>query len=78
MWLEQFPKGDVPHRVFSAVWPFGYRARLTPRLEVIDASGAVVVRQGDLIREVESCLGARPEEMWVLSIGEVVPAPAAS
>jgi hypothetical protein len=33
----------------DVVWPVGYRARFTPRLEVLDASGTVVLREGDLI-----------------------------
>jgi hypothetical protein len=39
-----FPDG---HRV-NLVWPLGFRARFAPKLEVVDASGRVVARDGDL------------------------------
>ena len=29
------------------VWPAGFRARFTPRLEIVDAAGAVFAREGD-------------------------------
>lgn len=32
------------------VWPSGYVARFNPGLEVLDETGAVVFRQGDLVR----------------------------
>jgi hypothetical protein len=32
---------------FDVVWPAGYRARFAPRLEVLDAAGNVVIRDGD-------------------------------
>ncbi len=31
------------------VWPAGFSARFAPNLELLDPSGAVVGRQGDLI-----------------------------
>jgi hypothetical protein len=31
----------------DVVWPPGYRARFTPNLEVLDASGGVVLKAGD-------------------------------
>jgi hypothetical protein len=40
-WLEGFGnRGEV-------VWPPGYKARFTPNLEVLDAAGNVVHREGD-------------------------------
>lgn len=44
-WVED----TTTHTRRDVVWPVGYRARFTPRLEVLDASGAVVLREGDLI-----------------------------
>jgi hypothetical protein len=34
-------------RRFEIVWPMGYSARFVPSLEVLDATGAVVAREGD-------------------------------
>ncbi len=31
------------------IWPVGYRARFSPRLEILDQGGAVVGHGGDLI-----------------------------
>jgi hypothetical protein len=31
----------------DAIWPVGYRARFAPTLEVLDAAGDVVLREGD-------------------------------
>ena len=31
----------------TVVWPHGYRARFTPRLEVLDETGRVIAREGD-------------------------------
>lgn len=39
-----FPDGT---RV-NLVWPLGFRARFVPKLEVLNASGRVVAREGDL------------------------------
>jgi hypothetical protein len=39
-----FPDGT---RV-NLVWPLGFRARFVPKLEVLDPSGRVVARDGDL------------------------------
>ena len=44
-WVED----TMTHTRRDVVWPVGYRARFTPRLEVLDASGTVVLREGDLI-----------------------------
>jgi hypothetical protein len=37
-----------PHRI-DVVWPVGYRARFAPKLEVVDATGTVVLREGDVV-----------------------------
>ncbi len=37
---------DLGTRI-DVLWPPGYRARFTPNLEVLDASGVVVARSGD-------------------------------
>jgi hypothetical protein len=44
-WVED----TTTHTRRDVVWPVGYRARFTPRLQVLDASGAVVLRESDLI-----------------------------
>jgi hypothetical protein len=44
-WVED----TTTHTRRDVVWPVGYRARFAPRLEVLDASGTVVLREGDLI-----------------------------
>ncbi len=33
-------------RRFDIIWPPGFRARFTPKLEILDPSGAVVARAG--------------------------------
>jgi hypothetical protein len=47
-WVED----TTTHTRRDVVWPVGYRARFAPRLEVLDASGTVVLREGDLITSV--------------------------
>jgi hypothetical protein len=49
------------------VWPAGYSARFLPDLQVLDATGTVVAREGDLI--IGSCMG-NPERV---DAGEVRP-----
>jgi hypothetical protein len=44
-WLERL----ADRTRMDVVWPAGYRARFAPRLEVLDASGAVVARDGDAV-----------------------------
>lgn len=39
---------------FELLWPFGYRARFDPSLELVDSYGAAVGHEGDQI--VGSCL----------------------
>ncbi|HJP87449.1 MAG TPA: hypothetical protein VJ850_00215 [Candidatus Limnocylindrales bacterium] len=50
------------------VWPDGYVARFDPALEVLDATGAVIAREGDLL--VGTCVpishvGALPDPLWI-------------
>lgn len=45
-WLESFPNGG--HRL-EIVWPPGYSARFTPRLQVLDPTGQVVIEDGDFV-----------------------------
>ncbi len=33
----------------DVIWPVGYRARFAPTLEVLDAAGLVVLREGDSV-----------------------------
>ena len=47
-WVED----TTTHTRRDVVWPVGYRARFAPRLEVLDASGTVVLQEGDLITGV--------------------------
>jgi hypothetical protein len=44
-WLENLVDGSR----LDVLWPAGYRARFAPSLEVLDASGATVAREGDAI-----------------------------
>jgi hypothetical protein len=43
-WLAAKPGARL-----GTLWPAGYHARFNPMLEVLDATGAVVLREGDLI-----------------------------
>ena len=55
VWLD-FPRipGDVTPdpaaKQPTVSWPAGYRARFTPKLEIVDGSGNVVIREGDGIQ----------------------------
>jgi hypothetical protein len=42
----------------DVTWPAGYRARFVPTLEVLDAAGAVVLREGDPV--TEGCVTSDP------------------
>jgi hypothetical protein len=44
----------------DVIWPPGYRARFTPRLEVIAADGRVVARAGDTI-PAGGCVAGPPD-----------------
>jgi hypothetical protein len=53
-WLESaqalppgFPSPSGPPA--TIVWPAGYRARFTPKIEILDADGTVVLRDGDRV-----------------------------
>jgi hypothetical protein len=53
-WLESaqalppgFPSPSGPP--VTIVWPAGYRARFTPKIEILDADGTVVLRDGDRV-----------------------------
>jgi hypothetical protein len=39
--------GEDGDRRFEILWPVGYSARFVPGLQVLDASGTVVAREGD-------------------------------
>lgn len=48
VWIEVVDApGSTPRR--SVTWPAGFVARFTPRLELLDADGRVVARDGDLL-----------------------------
>ena len=51
VWLEAIEPPASP-RVFSVRWPAGFRARFVPKLELLDPSGAVVAREGDLLTAI--------------------------
>jgi hypothetical protein len=42
----------------DVVWPAGYRARFIPKLEVLDADGTVVLREGDPV--TGACVTSEP------------------
>jgi hypothetical protein len=54
VWLESVAQ---PPKAFRVRWPAGFRARFSPGLELLDASGATVAREGDLLTMV----GGYPE-----------------
>jgi hypothetical protein len=45
-WIEN--SFSSPPRM-EIVWPAGYRARFDPNLEILDANGNVVMREGDTV-----------------------------
>jgi hypothetical protein len=50
-WLENrigVPDGTTGRRM-DVVWPAGFRARFTPKLEVLNGLGQVVLREGDMV-----------------------------
>lgn len=47
----------------DVVWPAGYHARFAPRLEVLDESGRVVLREGD--RVGGGCVTGDPDILWL-------------
>jgi hypothetical protein len=51
-WLENH-LGGISRS--EATWPLGYRARFTPKLEILDGWGNVVLRDGEAV--TESCGG---------------------
>jgi hypothetical protein len=53
---------DLGTRV-DVVWPPGYRARFNPNLEVLDASGVVLLRLADVITGV---CGTADPYIWLL------------
>lgn len=56
------------------LWPAGYRARFTPALEVLDPSGQVVAREGELV--TGGC--PMPPDGTYIDLPTVTPAPASS
>jgi hypothetical protein len=51
-WLENhlaMPQGVPTTPRLEATWPAGYRARFTPKLEILDNWGNVVLREGDAV-----------------------------
>lgn len=62
VWLEPI-SSTAPSRI-DAIWPAGFVARFTPRLELLDASGKVVVREGDVLKTVGG--SPRTDTEWAL------------
>jgi hypothetical protein len=60
VWLEPIGPGARKPRLVT--WPAGFRARFTPRLELIDASGLVVAREGDRLTGVGG--QSRTDDRW--------------
>lgn len=48
VWVEDANVEIADKEAFNVLWPTGYRARGRP-LEIIDARGVVVAREGDLV-----------------------------
>ena len=48
VWVEDANVEIADKKAFNVLWPAGYRARGQP-LEIVDATGAVAAREGDLI-----------------------------
>ena len=55
-WIETFPGGGGRREV---VWPAGFAARFAPGLEILDAKGRVVLRDGDFIEGACGKIGDR-------------------
>ena len=51
VWLEAVETFVSP-RVVAVRWPAGFRARFVPTLELLDPSGVVVAREGDLLTTI--------------------------
>jgi hypothetical protein len=47
VWVED-TNVEIDKEAFNVLWPSGYRARDRP-LEIIDGSGTVIAREGDLV-----------------------------
>jgi hypothetical protein len=59
-WLEDHlvAPGTTTFRQIDVRWPIGYRARFMPKIEILDAWGNVVLRDGD--RVTGACSGTEP------------------
>lgn len=53
-WYSPDPAAPEP----TILWPAGYRARFTPEIEILDATGTVVLRDGD---HVDGACGNDPD-----------------
>jgi hypothetical protein len=66
-WLENHlgaPPGMATWPRSEATWPAGYRARFTPKLEILDGWGNVVLREGDAV--TGSCSGYDSGSFYVV------------
>jgi hypothetical protein len=57
VWLEAVDTHVSPP-VVAVRWPAEFRARFVPALELLDSTGAVVAREGDLLKTVGGYPGA--------------------
>jgi hypothetical protein len=65
VWLQPTgPGAGGPQRV---IWPAGLRARFARRLELIDSSGAVVAREGDLLVDIGVLPGPDVLVIWAFN-----------
>jgi hypothetical protein len=54
----------------AVIWPTRFTARFAPRLEILDASGAIVFRAGDKIEDACTAGGAGdPGDLLLLRPG---------
>ena len=52
VWLETVADSVRPSQRVSVRWPAGFRAHFVPQLELLDAKGQVVAREGDLLTQI--------------------------
>jgi len=57
VWLEAVDPHVSPP-VVAVRWPAGFRARFVPALELLDSTGVVVAREGDLMKVIGGYPGA--------------------
>lgn len=62
VWFERVKQPPVATQVRR---PAGFTARFTPRLEIVDADGVIVAREGDTVTKIGGQMGADGRfEIW--------------